>query len=612
MSSLTDLNTHSDGTVSFTDNRYERIIYEPVYAANLTDVNFTNIVTPFENLYNIVDIIKPDVIDIYLEIDTGNSDISVSWPSLPTGVSTAQTGNVYKALGIDSVSDWDTIATANIVLGNDYFGDISYTATLYYTVNGVYRSLSWSVSGEIKFAQITSAFTINILPDPTIRTSANLISYFSVIPDTALIFGDAVLTSEFGFEVYDFLETLETTASLSCSPDYLVGYSAELSSAFGLSATPRNYLFDDTTFVINNPYATTNGMDFAFDMAVDSTKNVITASLNNHSQYCAVSVNATTGTTEFSFPRTSGQFQTSILGYNDDYILIMEDLSNGNDKVTVWKKQSTGDLYTSIDSVTFVDPGPAPEQYVNIQTQQNSTCFSDNNYMIFCDVQFNEDETNPNGKIYVYSVDKPPGAGLTLEHTHEGVNQTIVYTPTISRTFGQELGRRGMGINNTYYAFSEHYDFTDDTTGSFHRVFVYDIVSGTLQYTFNDSNSKLEVMNLAFINSDLYVTYFDPINTENKLAIYNLSTGTQSSIVTLDYTGDITNDTIQLYDSTYIFIGNNLHDINTGKLENSISPSYTHNEIIIIDADTIALGDHGYDGTYIDQGRILIKSEDSL
>lgn len=238
MPSLTDLNTFSDELITFTDNRYERIIYEPLFAENLNNVNFPSKSVSLANLYDIVEIINPNDITIYFEIDTGNPDVSVSWPVLPNGVSSVALGNRYRVFNIKSVSDWNTIKAGDLVIAEDYYGDISYTATIYYTVNGEYKSLSWEVTGTISQFQIFPEFGLQLVIGPLYRTTADLVAFSQLTATGRTLDLEAEITANFGISV-DATKTVYFIGGIQ--PNEFTYNELELAFPIGMNFNTSNF-----------------------------------------------------------------------------------------------------------------------------------------------------------------------------------------------------------------------------------------------------------------------------------------------------------------------------------------------------------------------------------
>jgi surface protein len=128
MKSLTYLNTRGQTSVSVTDNRPAGVIFNRVVPYQAVDQ--TNTISSTSPTINpgieIVEIINGATANVRyrVEIVRGTASplptSSITFASLPTGVTQSIAGTVYTLSGIDSLSDWNTIKSFTWNLPADY------------------------------------------------------------------------------------------------------------------------------------------------------------------------------------------------------------------------------------------------------------------------------------------------------------------------------------------------------------------------------------------------------------------------------------------------------------------------------------------------------------
>lgn len=219
MSSLTELNTFSDGTITFTDNRTPRPVFEEfLYAPDADQEIRSATFSPINNV-TLVDIIRPADADLRFFIDVGTSGFTVNWGTLPSGITSSLTApGYYELQGITSVSDFNSI-TPSIAI-NENYGDNTYTVG--FTWSGG-NTFSWTVSATVFYAIIDAETTIECIPTPIIEISATMPARFSFsvnLVDIPLVMSITLAAS---VEKYSVLIS-EATAGLtySTNTDYLL------------------------------------------------------------------------------------------------------------------------------------------------------------------------------------------------------------------------------------------------------------------------------------------------------------------------------------------------------------------------------------------------------
>jgi hypothetical protein len=196
MSSLTQLNNYSNNTVAFTDNRFSGVVFDYPTARNISTTIDTQVVQ-LQRSIDILDIINPVAANIVFEIDVSAvNGTTVQWNSIPSGVSVVKT-NVYTVYGIDSVSDWNAMKVANIVLPVTFIGSFFYTCTIFYTENNVRKNVSWQVGIFLPEAFLESTASLTCTPKRLRSTTIDLLA------NTGLLqyFYDAQFVNRFELDV---------------------------------------------------------------------------------------------------------------------------------------------------------------------------------------------------------------------------------------------------------------------------------------------------------------------------------------------------------------------------------------------------------------------------
>ena len=590
MQSLTDLNNRAATPITFTENRGTNVIFD---RAAGKQYNFTETSLSFDLLVgaNIVEIINPSSANVRYKVNLGTTQASLSYGTLPAGVTVNQVGTVYTFYGIDSISDWEAIKQPTVIIDPAFAGSFSYSAAVVYNTDAQADvEFEWNVGVYLPDAQLSAAASLSCAP-----------SYFQG--------GIANLTSFFGLAV-EGVKVLGSVFSMVTNANRVARTGATMAISSTLTAKPKLFLFNDVTFDIVNPDPEEDNQVFGADLAQDGD-NIIIGTINNHSANIAYAFNATNGNQLFAFESqatsidaTIRNLQREILGFNDDYVLFKESSEDGgstentDETITLWKKQSTGDLYTrNTTKLVFTDPsGGSGGSAISIDANNCTTTLS-NNYFILQDSLFEANSTFSEfrGKVYVYSIDD--ATGLTLEYTHTGVDDTTF--PSLPRR--QHLGSDAIAINDDYYAFTENYFYPDSVVGSWHRIFVYDTATGTLQHTINGSNSQKEPQGLMMDGDDLYITYDD-----RSLEVFDMSTGTSTSTITLE-SGGTGLKSIRIFDSRLIYIGDTLYDRTNGNIESS--PGGENLGGTFFGTTKLALSDTSYSDTYTNEGKITIGTE---
>lgn len=289
MSTLEQLNTYSNNTISFTDNRSSDVIFNYPTARDIT-LTINNQVTPIQTSIDILEIINPSIANIVFEIDLNAvAGATVQWGTLPSGISVIGSG-LYSIYGIDSVSDWNFIVGGNIVLPPTFAGSFFYTCRIYYTSNGVRKTQEWQVGNYLPEALLPVNSSL-ICEGKRIRNSSaeflitsNLEQYFYdaqlvnrfelTVESIAYNFGSASLQSNFILDLYQPLTNISNLTYQSNVANLLFAQNSPIiedanagSSTFEITFTVNNGKLSkdggtttNSTIVISGNITTVNNL----------------------------------------------------------------------------------------------------------------------------------------------------------------------------------------------------------------------------------------------------------------------------------------------------------------------------------------------------------------
>ena len=159
MNTLTELNNYGQTSLTYTDNRAAAVIFDRPSPDNQNYNAAVNETHQVPVGINITEIIKPEVKNVFYEIDvTGISGATVSWPTIPSGctVTNPSTG-IYRLNFINDAATWEIVKRPNISVPGRTT-NFTYTPKIKYESS---QTKSWSVFIliTVKIA-MTSAFTI--------------------------------------------------------------------------------------------------------------------------------------------------------------------------------------------------------------------------------------------------------------------------------------------------------------------------------------------------------------------------------------------------------------------------------------------------------------------
>lgn len=229
MKSLAYLNTFSQTSISITDNRPAKVIFDRRSPLRPIDQvqEISNTSTLMSPGINIVEIINPEIANVRYQITTYTGTVNpmpvntISWASLPSGVTLTTVGNTYTLSGINTLSQWEAVkkftwnvsanwwtyplwyAEANIIyydqaLGSDVNNKwLIYDDRFYWVATiSATSSLSAALSkAKVASASISSTSTATIVADRAKSTPANLQATTSIVAEGSLVVATITSTS---------------------------------------------------------------------------------------------------------------------------------------------------------------------------------------------------------------------------------------------------------------------------------------------------------------------------------------------------------------------------------------------------------------------------------
>lgn len=160
MNSLSDLNNYGQTTLNYTDNRNPAVIFDRPLPTNVTYDAAVGETRQAQLGIDITEIIKPDVLNVYYEIDVSSvTGASVVWPTIPSGMTVQNPAvGVYRISFVNTKEIWDIVKQPNILIPNNRSTNFTYTSNISYEPN---QTKGWSVFIRITIkAYLASQFSI--------------------------------------------------------------------------------------------------------------------------------------------------------------------------------------------------------------------------------------------------------------------------------------------------------------------------------------------------------------------------------------------------------------------------------------------------------------------
>ena len=287
MNSLSELNSFSATQLEVTDLRGSKVIFDRVPPLQpITQVfNITSTTVAVDPGIEIIDIINYATANVRYRVTivTGGSPLltgsTISWASVPAGLTLTTVGNVYTISGIDNVTDWDAIKSftwnlpANYATRPNWYLDV---AIIYYdSVLAQDVVVDWEVYDEDYYylAELFSVASMSSTIGSIKSTSAALISTAnfdcpgSGINRASASISAAAALNATALDLDLAIANFTSQFTLVVNTRYQAKFSANISSVTTLSLTAtlykaisnmttRNYISnsDNQIFATSTPY----------------------------------------------------------------------------------------------------------------------------------------------------------------------------------------------------------------------------------------------------------------------------------------------------------------------------------------------------------------------
>lgn len=280
MNSLQELNGFGSISLDVVDERPSGVIFDreaPLLPIDqILNINST---TPTVNAgINIIEVINYSVANVRyrIKITTGGSPLltgsSISWPSIPAGLSLNISGSTYTLSGINSPAIWNQIKSftwnlpANYATRPLWFLEIS---IIYYSSQlGRDVSIDYLAFDQRFFyvSQLTSSFTSNIIGQDCRLFSANLVATINTIFEPKLLEGIIdTLNCNFVINCNARLkpkDDLQSSFNLQCSIDRIFNFNILLNANCNVNCNLTALL---TNFIDRNYFTNQENLIFAIN-----------------------------------------------------------------------------------------------------------------------------------------------------------------------------------------------------------------------------------------------------------------------------------------------------------------------------------------------------------
>lgn len=283
MKSLEYLNTYGQTSVPVTDNRPAGVIFNRVLPLRPINQIFTATTTSvsLDPGIEILEIIQGATANVRyrVKIVTGGSPSlvsSITFPTLPTGVTQTIVGSTYTLSGIDTVAKWNTVKSFTWNLAANYascplwFLEVS---VIYYDgATASDKTVTWLAYDDLHYwvSEMTSTVTVSATALKVKQVSADITG-----TNTLTCAGQKVkglmatnLSSNFTMTATGtvMIAVLTANTSLSVSPRYDLKGRAAITSAFTMNVT-GNVVYTD---------------DLRIQIYYDSTRTTFSASMQTY------------------------------------------------------------------------------------------------------------------------------------------------------------------------------------------------------------------------------------------------------------------------------------------------------------------------------------------
>jgi hypothetical protein len=253
MHSLAQLNSYSLTSLEYTDDRPIGITYTTASAVNKSitiDESQTHSAQLGTDIKEFINVGSANVI---YRIDVSNlANATVSWGSLPTGITSNVAAGVYNIIGLNTVKNWNLIKSPTITLPTvDYSGVWTYTSSIYLNGN---VSRAW-----------TTTVTVNDVPEISTPTPF----YYTNSTTSKILYAPQIL------------DTTGTSYSIVCTPSNVAIVSNLTSTGTGgtisSNVTTKALTISGTRTQVNshlsNLSLTSTGLDIDWTLNYSLTNN---------------------------------------------------------------------------------------------------------------------------------------------------------------------------------------------------------------------------------------------------------------------------------------------------------------------------------------------------
>lgn len=159
--SAANLNTYSDTSINYTDNRPADVFFSIPEPENQT-TTVTDSSAAIFRPYEILDIVQPATTSVEYSIDVSAlTGATITWPTTPSGSTVTESSGTYTIDGIDTVAIWDIVKDPNLNIPDTLQGTYTYTVTISYTNTRGAQTYSYDVEAYIPVAKLNSVFSVS-------------------------------------------------------------------------------------------------------------------------------------------------------------------------------------------------------------------------------------------------------------------------------------------------------------------------------------------------------------------------------------------------------------------------------------------------------------------
>ena len=282
MNSLSQLNTYSDTTLTFTDLRSAKVVFDRVTPTAQTASYTVGGTFTVPLGINILDIVLPGTEQVYFQVDVSNAaGATVTFPTLPSGYSVTTIGSgVYRVSNIQSQADWDLIKNALVQTASGYKATFSATAIIGYEST---KTKTWTIAAQSTVrARLTSSATITASGGYLVGVAGTVItnSQFTLATNPNYLRGsNNVLRSAFTIRATASDVVLTARSTLSTNANKISGLIAGVDAFSYIANTANASKFNNIRITDDNPAS------YSYSVTLSSPNGRIGTSTSSSSSY---------------------------------------------------------------------------------------------------------------------------------------------------------------------------------------------------------------------------------------------------------------------------------------------------------------------------------------